>query len=298
MGQMEDMRLLVTVVSAASISKAADEMNIAKSAVSRRLKLLEERYGTRLIDRTPGSWEVTAAGKELYQRAARIVQEMDEVDTDFLSTSAAVEGPLAVSVPREFGLAFLNPSLIKFKMRHPQIHLTMDFSDRRVDLARENIDLAIRITDAPDPNLNTIRIGTVKHSLFASSGYLSGYPPIKDLCDLHDHHLLFFGSARKASWEFVSPKGKLNGFAFKPFLNSNSGPFLLDAVRSGMGIARLPHFITARAERTGEVVRVLSEVRIAEWGIYLVHAEDRRLNRRMRLFAEEMKATFLSQELE
>nr|WP_254446773.1 substrate binding domain-containing protein [Ruegeria sp. HKCCD8929] len=206
-----------------------------------------------------------------------------------MSNSAAVEGPLSVSVPREFGISFLNSSLIVFKTRHPQIRLTIDFDDRRVDLVRENIDLAIRITGTPDPILASTRIGTVRHSLFASAEYLSKHPPLEALCDLHDHQLLYFGSAKRAFWEFVTPKGKLNRFEFKPFLNSNSGLFLLNAVRSGMGIARLPHFIAAEAEETDEVVRVLPDTCIADWGIYLVHSEDRRLNRRMRLFADEMK---------
>ena len=72
MGQIEDLRLFVRVVDSGSISKAANKLGIAKSAVSRRLSLLEERYGTRLIDRVPGVWEVTGTGYELYQRATRV----------------------------------------------------------------------------------------------------------------------------------------------------------------------------------------------------------------------------------
>ena len=296
MGQIEDLRVFADIVNGSGIARAAEKLNIAKSAVSRRLKQLEERYGTQLIDRAPGKWDVTEAGRELYQRAARIVQEMDEIESDFVSASAVIEGPLSVSVPREFGLAFLSSALIDFKARHSQIRLTIDLDDRQVDLARENIDLTIRITGAPDPNLSATRIGTVEHSLFASPGYLSERPSVSDLHDLHEHQLLYFGSARRAIWEFATSKGKLTRFEFPPFLNSNSGLFLLDAVRSGLGIARLPHFIAAGAEASGEVVRVLPEVCIPKWGIYLAHAEDRRLNRRMRLFADEMKKACLFQQ--
>ena len=289
MGQLEDLRVFVDVVEKNGIARAAETLGIAKSAVSRRLKLLEERYGAQLIDREPGVWEITDAGRELYQRVVKIVQEVDEVDSDFLNASADVEGPLTVSVPREFGISFLNSSLIDFKKEHPQIRLTVDFDDRRVDLVRENIDLAIRITNTPDPELNSTRIGTVKHSLFASSEYSINHPALEQLADLHNHQLLYFGSERRAHWDFVCPKGKQNRFEFKPFLNSNSGLFLLNAVRAGMGIARLPHFITTEAEAAGEIFRVLPDSCIAEWGIYLIHTEDRRLNRRMRLFADEMK---------
>jgi DNA-binding transcriptional LysR family regulator len=288
-GQIEDLRVFVDIVDSAGIARAAEIQGIAKSAVSRRLKMLEDRYGTQLIDREPGVWKVTDAGRELYQRSVRIVQEIDEVESDFIGHSAAVEGPLSVSVPREFGMTFLNSSLIEFKNRYPQIQLTLTFMDRHVDLARENIDLAIRITEKPSSALNSTRIGTVKHNLFASGEYLSNHPPLKGLCDLHHHQLLNFGSTKRAFWDFVSPKGKRNRFEFKPYLNSNNGLFLLNAVRAGMGIARLPDFIVMAAEQSGEIVRVLPDMYIAHWGIFLVHAEDRRMNRRMRLFSDEMR---------
>lgn len=89
MGQIEDLRVFVDVVDSVGIARAAEIQGIAKSAVSRRLKRLEDRYGTQLIDREPGVWKVTDAGRELYQR---IVQEIDEVESDFVGHSAAVEG--------------------------------------------------------------------------------------------------------------------------------------------------------------------------------------------------------------
>ena len=82
MGQIEDLQLFAMVVENHSITRAAKKLHIAKSAVSRRLHLLEERYGNRLIDREPGVWEVTASGHELYQRAIRVVSEMDELESD------------------------------------------------------------------------------------------------------------------------------------------------------------------------------------------------------------------------
>ncbi len=83
MGQIEDLHLFTLVVDNRSISGAAEQLNIAKSAVSRRLNLLEERYGARLIDREPGKWEVTATGLELYQRALGVVQDAREIEGDF-----------------------------------------------------------------------------------------------------------------------------------------------------------------------------------------------------------------------
>lgn len=295
MGQIEDLRLYSLVIESGSISKAAGKLNIAKSAVSRRLALLEERYGAKLIDRVPGVWRVTETGRELHQRAIRVVGEMDEIENDFVNTFADLTGPLSISLPRDFGINFLKDALITFKSHYPEIQLTIDFEDRAVDLARENYDFAIRITVEVENGNSAVRIGTVRHRLYASPKYLEVHSMPRSLGDLRQHQLLYFGTARRAIWDFQTDKGKPQSFEFQPFLNSNSGAFLLESSLKGLGIGRLPDFIAADAMTAGDLVQVLPDASLPEWGIYLVHEDDRRLNRRMRLFAEEMKQACLSQ---
>lgn len=289
MGQIEDLRLFLTVVDNQSITKAADHLNIAKSAVSRRLSLLEQRYDSRLVERGPGVWRVTQAGEELYQRAQRAVGEIDDIEADFVSASADLSGPLSVSVPREFGLGFLKPALLDFKLKYPQIILSVDFDDRTLDLAHENYDFAIRITPRNLDGAEVTEIGEVEHALYASPDYLDSRTPPATLADLKDHRLLHFGTARRTAWTFLTDRGKEQEFEFHPFLNSNSGVFLLDATKKGLGISRLPDFIAGRAHEQGEIVKILAEVEIPKSGIYLVRSPGRRLNRRMRVFAEEVK---------
>jgi DNA-binding transcriptional LysR family regulator len=293
LGQIEDLRLFVFVVECGSISKAADKLSIAKSAVSRRLSLLEQRYETRLIDRVPGVWEVTKTGHELYGRATRVVGDVDEIEGDFVNTSAEISGPLYISVPRDFGITFLNTVLIAFKTHHPEIQLAVDFDDRTVDLARENYDFTIRITSELEGNVTGERIGTVQHRLVASPAYIKAHSAPSCLKELRNHPLLHFRTARRAVWDFVSDKGKPQAFTFQPFLNSNSGVFLLDATLNGLGIARLPDFVAAKAIATGQLVPVLTDLTIPDLGIYLVQSENRRLNRRMRLFAEKIRQACL-----
>jgi DNA-binding transcriptional LysR family regulator len=294
MGQIEDLRLFTLVVDSGSISKAADGLGIAKSAVSRRLALLEERYQTRLIDRSPGRWTVTETGIELYQRAGRAIGEIDEIDADFASASADLSGPLAISVPRDFGLGYLGDALLAFKARYPEITLTVNFDDRVVDLDSENYDFVLRITGTVEGEASASRIGKVDHALYASPSYLDQRPAPEGLDDLRDHPLLYYGSARRAVWAFLPSKGKPTTLECRPYLNSNSGLFLLDATLRGLGISRLPDFIARDALAGKKLVRILPDIAIPTWGIYLIHAEKRPLNRRMRLFLEEMKAACLS----
>lgn len=298
MGQIEDLRLFASVVEHRSISRAAEKLHIAKSAVSRRLNLLEQRYGSRLIDREPGRWEVTATGLELFQRAIRVVNDMDEIEDDFTQATQNIAGPLTVSVPRDFGISFLNTALMAFKNRHPDIRLSVDFDDHLVDLSRDNYDFAIRITSQLEANVVAKRIGTTRHQLCAAPSYIArtGHP--KSLTDLDTHPLLHFGTAKRASWEFKDMSGKSQTLEFHPALNSNSGVFLLEAALNGMGIARLPDFICQPAIHAGDLTTTLPDLTVSDWGIFLIHAEDRRLNRRMRLFSQEMVAACLPEEYE
>jgi len=250
MGQLEDLTIYVQILDSGSISKAATRLNVAKSAISRRLSILEDRYEATLIERS----KVTETGEELRRRAMSVIEEVNDLDAEFVSSSTGLEGPLSVSVPRDFGLGYLNNALTAFKVRYPDISLTVDFDDRVVDLSQENYDFAIRITDSIEPMNSAIRIGSIEHALYASTVYFENRSEPENLDDLLTHQLLSYGRARLAGWEFMLEKQKAFRFEFKPFLNSNSGLFLLDATLKGLGISRLPDFIAQNSLETHEGV--------------------------------------------
>lgn len=277
------------MIDAGSISKAAEKLSIVKSAVSRRLSLLEDRYARRLIDREPGNWQVTATGLELYQRAAHIVGEADEIDSDFTEITQKIAGSLNISIPRDFGLAFLNETLIAFQQSYPEILLTIDFDDHIVDISRENYDFALRITPELKDNVTGKRIGTTLHRLCASPSYLAKNGCPETLEELGKRDLLHFGALKRARWTFQPISGKEQAIEFQPAMNSNSGVFLLESALNGMGITILPDFIFQNAVSAGDLVTIMPEFTFPDWGIFLTHAEGRRLNRRMRLFAEAIE---------
>lgn len=288
MGQIEDLRVFVSTIDSGGVAKGAETLGIAKSAVSRRLSQLEARYGVRLVDRDPRRFELTAAGRELYQRALRMVAEADELDADFMDGGQRLAGPLSISVPREFGLVHLQPMLMGFVADHPQINLTIDFDDRTVDLERENYDLAIRITPIEPAGFVAERLGVVRHHLVASPEFADQHALPQHPAQLPDHPLLHYGTARRASWSYLC-KGKPKTVEFQPAMNSNSGPFLREAAKHGMGIARLPDFIVSDSLASGDLVPVLPQLDLGDWGIFVVHSAGRRLNHRMRALVAQLK---------
>lgn len=289
MGQVEDLKLFVTVADEGSIARAAEVLGVAKSAVSRRLSQLEDRYDVRLIDRKPGTWEITQAGQELYQRAAPMVADASDLDADFMHISRSLNGPLRVSVPREFGMSFLRPTLYDFVRDYPEIDLTVDFDDRTVDLESENYDLAIRITSGGLDGLNAQRLASTRHGLYASPGYLgrAGIPEIP--ADLKGHTLLNYGAGRRAVWEFEF-KGRKSKVEFKPGLGSNAGAFLVDAALDDLGIIRMPDFVVAEALSANALVQLLPDAVFQEYGVFLVSSSKRRINKRMRVFMTSLEA--------
>jgi len=289
MGQVEDLRLFTQIIDEGSISKAAVKLNIAKSALSRRLKLLEERCGAELIHRSPGQWEITDVGKDLYQRALGVVADVDALDGDFTQTTQAVDGPLSISVAHEFGLTFLSPVLIRFQEAHPGIQLNVTFDNRPVDLAHDNFDFAIRITTALITDAGAKLIGQAKHAVYASKSYLEEHGTPTSAKDLKDHRLLYFGTTKRGEWSFTETDGRTTKIAFKPAMGSNSGVFLTNAVRQGAGIVRLPDFICQPHVTNGEIVPILEHLRTAPLNIYLMHRANQRFSRRMRVFSEDMQ---------
>ena len=289
MGQMEDLKLYVQVVEQGSISKAANILRIAKSAVSRRISILEERYSSVLIDRTPGKWEITKVGLDLYQRSRALVAEFEEVNEDFTSLHAQISGPLNISIPRDFGLNYLRQKLFEFQGKYPNIKLSIDFDDRFVDLETENYDFAIRITAQADTKYISKRIGAIRRYLCASPEYLSLNGTPQNLEDLQAHGLLHYGNTKRGNWTFQTSDRKEKSIKFSPTISSNSGQFLGEAALNNIGISMLPDFIADKYIDTGQLKTILPQYSLSPYEIYLTHLGSRRLNRRMRAFSSALE---------
>jgi DNA-binding transcriptional LysR family regulator len=289
MGQMEDLKLYVQVVEQGSISKAASILRIAKSAVSRRISILEERYSSVLIDRTPGKWEITKVGLDLYQRSRALVAEFEEVNEDFTSLHAQISGPLNISIPRDFGLNYLRQKLFEFQGKYPNIKLSIDFDDRFVDLETENYDFAIRITAQADTKYISKRIGAIRRYLCASPEYLSLNGTPQNLEDLQAHSLLHYGNTKRGNWTFQTFDRKEKSIKFSPTISSNSGQFLGEAALNNIGISMLPDFIADKYIDTGQLKTILPQYSLSPYEIYLTHLGSRRLNRRMRAFSSALE---------
>jgi len=246
MGQIEDLRSFVQIVELGSIGKAAEDAGIAKSAMSRKLRLLEERMQTALITRTTRQWSLTEAGREYYDRGLSFLNGYDEFEASIRNDNVSLSGEIRLSVPLYFGKFSLSAYLLEFSKMHPDVRINVDFSDKLVDVINEHFDLVIRISDLQDSSLIARKLCVTRHIFCASPEYLGSHAPIKEPDDLRSQRILQYGSTKRPKWNFA-PKtqtGKVSARRRKKVitvpltaaLNSHDGEFLIHAAEDGLGV--------------------------------------------------------------
>ena len=171
MAELEQMRCFVRVVDAGSLSAAAQQQGMAKSAVSRRLAYLETRPVTRLLQRTTRRMSLTDTGRSFYDRCIQILADVADAEDAVSSSTEALSGPLRIASPLSFGLARVGAVINEFLAAHPDVEFDVDLNDRRVDLVQEGFDVAIRTGDLADSGLLSRRIIHLPHVVVASPEY-------------------------------------------------------------------------------------------------------------------------------
>lgn len=281
MGQLEDMQVFIRVVEADGIGRAADQLGIAKSAVSRRLSELERRLGTRLINRTTRSSSLTEAGHSYYQQAVKVVDQVAELNSELQNAECALSGTIRVAVPLSFGLLHLGPAIDLFMKQHPQLSIHMDFSDRHVNIIEEGFDLALRIAELEDSTLQARKVCPCRLVLVASPDYLQQMGVPQTPQDLEQHRFVRY-SGRRSQWVIADAHGKHHSFVPTGNIVANNGDFCLQMACAGHGFAMLPTFIAWQALTSGELVKLLPDYSIPDVSAWLVYPRNRYLALRVR----------------
>ncbi len=292
MDRFEALQTFIRVVDAGSFSVAAARMDTAKSAVSRRIADLEGHLGVRLLNRTTRSLSLTDGGRTLYQRALRLVADLEEMEATLSTEASIIKGSLRVAAPLSFGLLHLGPAINDFTARHPEVRLLIDFNDRMVDLVEEGFDLAVRIARLEDSSLIARKLTPIREVVCASPAYLQRHGTPQSPDELEKHVCLRYTNLPDSPWEYRGPDGRQGSVRIRARLEANNGDFLRDAAIAGEGVIRQPTFIVYKAIENGELVRLLSEYTWSEINAYAVYPSARHLSRRVRAFVEFLQTRF------
>lgn len=286
MGQIEDLRSFVQIVEQGSIGKAAEQAGVAKSAMSRKLRLLEERLQAVLIARNTRQWALTEAGREYYERGLGVITAFDEFEARVRNDIVELRGEIKLSVPLYFGRVGLSSHLLAFSKLHPDIHLNIEFSDRIVDVIDEHFDMVVRISDLPDSTLIARQLCQTRHVYCASPDYISNHDTINDPGDLQSHRIIQFGSAKRLKWSFISPAGKNIVVPLSASMNSHDGALLIEAAEQCLGIVRVPDFLARTALESGSLVQILSSYKLEPRSVSIIYPTARYLPHRVRALME------------
>lgn len=289
--RIEGIAAFVATVEHGSISGAARQLRLSKSVVSERLAELERSLGSALLHRTTRKLSLTEDGTAFLPRAQRITRDVTEAAADIAERRGTLAGPLRIAAPVTFGHMHLGPALYPFLKSHPEIRLTLDLDDRRIDVASSGHDAIIRQGVIDDTRLVVWKLAKSRRLLVSSAAYLAEHGTPTSIQDLRDHRGIFYTNRGASDWHFRTEDGPVTIQA-RQALGVNNGDMIRDAVAAGLGIAMLPAFIAGPAIRTGKLVAIpLAIAPDQEW-IYMAHSQGRDPSAKLRALRDHLKEAF------
>ena len=276
MRDFNDLQFFSAVVLNQGFSAAARVLGVPKSRVSRRVALLEERLGVRLLDRTTRGLGLTQVGQQVFEHARAAVIEAEAAEEAALRMQSEPRGLVRVSCPLGLQGAIAGP-LPSFLAAHPQLRIQCVATNRRVDLIHEGIDVAIRVRERldTDAELQMKRIGLSRRILVASSTLLASEGEPTTPAELGKLPILHHEQQGGNVWHLTKDNGDTHNLAFDPRVATGSFDILIAAACQGAGIALLPATNCREALAAGALVRVLPEWSGIDGILHLVFASRR-----------------------
>ena len=295
MDKLNAISVFCKVIETQSFTQAANQQNISVAMASKLVSQLEEHLKTRLLQRTTRKIVPTEAGMLYYQRCQAILLDLSEADSSISNMATSLQGNLLISVPRDFGLLYISPNLPKFIELHPNLHIEIEFEDKRVDLVAEGYDLALRIGYMQDSSLVARKISSSPMHFVASPSYLEsrGTPLTPDDLEYHQG-LLYKSSLNQVHWQSTKAN-QIQRYKIQSKVVSNNGMALLEMTKAGLGISNSPNFFVKDALASGELVEILSEYKQKPLDIYVVYPNRRHLPAKVRAFIEFLASLGLSE---
>ena len=282
MDRLQAMHLFVRVAELSSFSAVAQQMGVARSVVTRQIAALEEHLGIKLMARSTRRLTLTSAGSAYLEKCRVILNLVEAAETGVAEERQTPRGTIRISLPLTYGLKRVAPLLLEFARRYPEVKLDMDYTDRRVNLIEEAIDLSIRITGRLGNNEIARKIGTIQMCVIASPEYLAEHGTPRHPAELAHHECLsYFTVGAQQLWAFEID-GVSTTFPIRARLHANNGEALTEACAQGMGIALQPDFIASEALQAGRVVTLLQDFVLPELGIYAMLPSNRQVPYRVR----------------
>ncbi|SEN60650.1 DNA-binding transcriptional regulator, LysR family [Vreelandella aquamarina] len=288
------MQVFVQAVSRGSLSAAGRELNMSPAMATKHLDSLETRLGAKLLHRTTRQLTLTETGREYLVACQRILQDLEEAESEVSAQRHQAMGRLRLNAPLSFGTRFIAPLIPEFTRRYPLVEVDLGLSDTQQDLLKDSWDLIVRIGHLADSDLRARRLGNCPMRLCASPEYLQKHGTPNRVAELSNHNCLSYSlssAQRSGTWAF-GQDGQIQ-VPVTGNLMANNGDALLAAAVQGQGIIYQPSFIVSEALASGTLVAFqLDHPPLELGGLHVLFALDRRLPLKVRAMIDYLVEVF------
>ena len=276
-----------------SFSAAARSLGISPSAVSKSVQRLEQQLGVSLFTRTTRSLTLTPEGRELHERAVRLLRDAEEIEQVAKAVRAEPTGTLRIAVSLPIGLHLVAPALPAFRNLHPKVSIDLRIDDRLVDIVEQGIDIAVRIGELADSRLLSRRLSPLRLCAYAAPAYLAarGTPTHPDELAAHDTvNLRYQSSGQAFRWPFRIGEREIEIVPTSSIIVDASEAVMATLVAGG-GIGISATFVAAPYVARGELALVLGDFAVERDNITALWPSSRRTNPAVRAFLEHLRET-------
>lgn len=297
MDLIDGMRAFSQVVATGSFTEAGTRLGISNKLVSKYVAQLEDRLGTRLLNRTTRRSSLTEAGTFYYERCRQILDDLDELEQSVQSVHASPRGKLIISAPATFAEFYLMPLFVTFQKNYPDVSIDLRLTDRFVDLAEEGVDVALRIGMLENSTLIARKLAPAPLIVCASPNYLASAGTPTHPSELKHHECIVDMNYRAgAQWPFLIDGEKVH-IPISGKFSVNSAPAARDYALSGQAIVMCPAYIARPHLDKGELVPILENYATLDLSLYAVFNTKRHLAPKIRVFIDFLSAQFQASNL-
>lgn len=270
-----------------SLSAAARSLGISRPMVSRYLDEMEKWAGARLIHRSTRRLTLTPAGEKILEKTRQLASLSQDIEGD--ATRLTPSGTLRIACAHFTATHLLGPVIPAFLARYPALRIEVDINNQPVSLVGERIDLAIRITNSPEPGVIARALGECRSVLCASPGYLARAGQPETLDDLAQHNCLHYSRFSGQSWTFRDPEKGTVAVAVNGNFSAGISSLLCDMAMADVGLALVPEIEARMGLQSGQLVSVLPQLEPQPLGIYGLYQSRDHQHAVLGLFLDAIK---------
>ncbi|MCB1645784.1 MAG: LysR family transcriptional regulator [Pseudomonadales bacterium] len=282
MDRLTAMKMFVRVVETGSFSAVARELNSTQPTISKNIAELESWLGAKLLNRSTRSLRLTETGTDYYERCVAILQDVEEAEHVVGQLQTQPKGQVRVSAVVAFGSQHIVPRLDRFYASYPDIRVDLRLNDRVVDLVEEGVDVAFRMGTLADSSLIARKICSSPVIASAAPAYLKQYGIPSHPRELKDHNYIVHSDTKGRQEAVFQDDGEAFHVRVDGNLSTNSSEAMRAALRAGLGISVMPHWLVGDLLESGELVEILEDFKPSPLEIYAVYPPGRHLPSRVR----------------